>query len=76
MMKVHRKGDTGAKSGSLLAVLIASHALVSPGLSAQSIGDRIRVTTPGVTVVGEVTLVDDQGLTGPDGQVRYVHQPQ
>ena len=68
-MEVHRKGDIGVKLGSLVAVLLVSQALTSLPLAAQSIGDRIRVTAPGVIVVGEVTLVDGQGFQMREGGI-------
>jgi len=66
-MGLVRKSDTGVQPGALLALLLASLALTSQPLSAQSIGDRIRVTTPGFNAIGEVTMVDDQGFQMRDG---------
>ena len=60
-MAVYHKGDAAASLAFVLLVLVGE-GLTSLPLSAQSIGDRIRVTTPGMTAVGEVTVVDDQGF--------------
>lgn len=48
---------TGAATASLLAVALSS----SP-VSAQNIGDRVRVSYGGTTTIGEVTAVDGEGF--------------
>ena len=61
-MAVYHKGPAAAILTFVLALVLAGEGLTSLPLSAQSIGDRIRVTTPGLTAVGEVTVADDQGF--------------
>ena len=61
-MAVYDKGGAAASLAFVMALVPVGEGLTSLPLSAQSIGDRIRVTTPGLTAVGEVTVVDDQGF--------------
>ena len=66
-MEVYHKGDAAASLTLVLALILVGEGLTSLPLSAQSIGDRIRVTTPGLTAVGEVTVADDQGFQMLEG---------
>ncbi|MXX56625.1 MAG: hypothetical protein F4106_03400 [Gemmatimonadetes bacterium] len=68
-MGVGRTSNTGIQLGPMLALLVASQVPALLPLSAQSIGDRIRVTTPGATTVGEVTIVDDHGFRIREGEI-------
>ena len=61
-MAVYHKGDAAASLAFVLALVLVCEGLTSHPLAAQSIGDRLRVTTPGLTAVGEVAVVDDQGF--------------
>ena len=61
-MAVYHKGDAAASLAFVLALVLVGEGLTSHPLAAQSVGDRIRVTTPGLTAVGEVIVVDDQGF--------------
>lgn len=52
-----------SRLGVALTLLVLSGAWVcQPPLSGQSVGDRVRVTTIGMTVVGEVAGLGDEGL--------------
>ena len=68
-MAGYYKGNAIASLAFVPALMLAGEASISLPLSAQSIGDRIRVTTPGVTAVGEVTTMDDQGLQMLNGGI-------
>ncbi|MDE2752484.1 MAG: hypothetical protein OXI83_07920 [Gemmatimonadota bacterium] len=68
-MELYRWSDTAVRPGFLLALLLGTEALNSLPLSAQNIGDRIRVTTPGAVAVGDVTMVDNQSFRMRDGEI-------
>ena len=68
-MAVHHKGNTPSSLAVVLALVLVCEVLASLPLSAQSIGERIRVTIPGVTLVGEVTTVNDLGFQMLEGEI-------
>ena len=68
-MAVHHKGNAPSSMTVILALVLVCEVLASLPLSAQSIGERIRVTIPGVTSVGEVTTVNDLGFQMLEGEI-------
>lgn len=57
-----RKGNAEASLAVVPALAIVAAGLIPVPLSAQSIGDRVRVTTSMMVAVGEVTTMDNQGF--------------